>query len=218
MNVNILRVVAGLALFSSCSNLGHHEPSTDSMIEHLSATDRGRIDEARAERDRRGDELAAAQQDAARAKAELAVAKKELDVAEARVEQAEASVHVAESGTTAELETARQALLGEQAALVAPQAQISWRKCEIVRRDEAVTVAECKHKLADAHVEAIKARAVGGLQRAGAGSTQVDEHDKRVRDCETQVAMAQVKLDAATRECKLAETAYNESAQPRPRN
>lgn len=207
-------LLSSIALSVGCAHTGQHVESNEAMVERLPARDRTRIDDARAERDRRGDELAAAKQDAVRSRSELEVAKKGLEVAEARVEKAEASVHVAESGTTADLDAARVALAEAQAGLAAPRAEITWRACDIVRRDEGVLVAGRKHELAGAQVDAITARAVGGLERTGSSSAQVEEHDKRVRDCEKDLALAQVRLDAAARECTLAEDAYKASAKP----
>lgn len=207
-----LLFLSSLALPVGCSNPSHRGESNAAMIDRLPARDRARIDEARAERDRRGDELAAAKQDAQRSRSELEVAKRGLDVAEARVEKAEASVHAAESGTTADLEAARLAMTEAQAGLATPRAEISWRKCDIVRRDHCVQVTGRKHALADAQVEAITARAVGGLDGTQSGSTHVEAHEKRVRDCEKELALAQVQFDAAARECTLAEDAYKACA------
>ncbi|MBK7874628.1 MAG: hypothetical protein IPJ77_02575 [Planctomycetes bacterium] len=207
-------LLSSVALSVGCANSGRHAESNEAMVERLPARDRTRIDDARAERDRRGDELAAAKQDAVRSRSELEVAKKGLEVAEARVAKAQASVHVAESGSTDELEAARDALTEAQAGLAAPRAEIGWRACDIVRRDEGVHVAGRKHELASAQVDAITARAVGGLDRTSTDSTQLELHEKRVRDCEKELALAQVQFDAAARECTLAEDAYKASAEP----
>lgn len=207
-----LFLVASLAL-TACGALSTNHAVNDSMVSGLSTAERARIDAARTEHDRCGDELSAARQAVVRSEAQCTLAKRQLDLLEARVDKAEAGVAVAMTGTTEELEAAQEQLKTAQSAVDSQHGLIGWRECEVTQSERAMDVAERTHELAGAKVELEKARAFSGSDKALAIQVDVGKSEADVRECEARVAHAKIELDTATKECAVAEETYGAGSQ-----
>lgn len=206
--VHIPVLVACLA-FTACTTSSRDHADNDAIMSSLSDSQRAGIDEARAEHDRRGDELSAARQDVVRAKAQCTVAKKDLDLLGAQVDKAQAVVAVAETGTADDLKEAREDLKTAEDKRDSQRDLIHWRECEITRSEKAEIVADRVQGLAAANVELEKARAFSKSDQALSRQVDVGQREADVRDSQTLVSHAKVELDAATVECSVAEKAYD---------
>ncbi|MCC7170858.1 MAG: DUF4398 domain-containing protein [Planctomycetes bacterium] len=209
--MNVLHRTALLASFllGACSGLRQEPVTDDALMAHLTESQREQIDAARAEHDHRSDDLAQARQDVERAKAQQQLAKTDLSVAEARVDAAESAVAVAATGTTDEMTEAREALVVAEAKVVPHRDLIHWRECDVTRAEKAALLAEREEELALARVGLEKARAFSKSDRASAADVDVPKHEARVRECQRLSALARVELDAAARECNVAEKSYD---------
>jgi len=207
MNIGIFTgLVASLAL-AACSSTSPNQ-SDDSLMEHLSSSQRAKIDDAREEHAHRGDALAAARQKVIHARSQWKLAKADLELADARVEQAETAVEVAANGTSDEIAEAAEKLREARANVLPQRNLIKVRACDITRCEKAEALASREADLAEANVGLEKARAFVQVDQAKTRASDVTALEARVRESQKQVALANVELEAATRECESAQRTY----------
>ncbi len=196
---------------TACSALSPGPQNDDALMEHLDESQLSEINTARAELDERADALATARRDVLRAEAEHDLAKADLDLVQARADHAEAAVAVAKTGTEDELREANEALHVAHADVAPQRDLIHWRKCEIARTEKAAALAERELELAEARVELVKARAYSETNQAGAREVDVLGFEKLVSERQEQAAKAEVELEAARRDCTMAQRTYDEA-------
>lgn len=207
---NYTGILACLSL-AACSGLSNQSDNNDSLIEHVSETERAEINAARAEYDQASDAHAGTRQEVVRAKAACALAQADLELAEARVEHAEAVEAAAKTGTEDELRDATEELRVARADVQPQRDLIHWRECELSRCEKAAVLAECEQELAEARVGLVKARAFAQVDQAASRNIDVPAQEALVIDRQERASIAAVELEASRRSCDLAQRTFDEA-------
>lgn len=174
------------------------------------------IDDARSNRDKTSDALDVAKRNAVLSEDRLALAKQELGIAKAEVATAESAAEMAEKGTNEELETAKAALRDTKIVVASAENRIRWREADVERAQARVDLQQRRLVLADARVELARAEAVTELDRPAAKNVNIEDFRSQVREQEKLVAKAEIDVDAAESEARIAHDQFLTSARAVP--
>jgi hypothetical protein len=200
-----------LSTLGACRMTG--EPAKDrvddSLISELAEPQMQEIRELRIARDHEKDDLARAERDLAAARELVQVAKTELSAGEERLKAAEARIDTARAhGTTQDLENAQQLLGRAQLDLETVRNKVRWREQQVSQAEALVELSRERVALAEAQLELTKAQAVSQLDRPRARLLDLEVFERRLREQQTLVQIAEVKASAALEEVNRVEASY----------
>ena len=205
-----------LTLAAACESMGQRgapDHVDDALIADLSEEQMVEIREMRLAHDRARDQLARAERDLEAAHQLVRVAKTELSAAEERLEAAEARVATAQThGTTTDLENAQESLKVTNQELELARSKVAWREQQITHSDAQVELTRANVALAQAELDLAKARAVMQLDRPTAQQLDLSIFERKLREQQTQVKLAEVKAEAALEEVNRVEASYRKSS------
>lgn len=188
----------------------------NAMLQHVPEGERDDVTDARQAADVARDAHAAAVADTLRATERRKLANTELEIAQSELKRAEEAQQIAENGTQEELDRAKQARADTETLVVSVRSRIALRDRQVDYAKAVETLRLEKNELAQAKVEATKARAVKELDRPQAKSIDVAAFEHQLRKCQEEVDLAEVRVDAARKEVIAARTAYDGSVKAVP--
>lgn len=219
MHMKWMFVVACLAAgCSSTGNQNKYDQVDNSMLQYVPESKMAPITDARTERDKANDTLAAAQRRTQQAHKELELAQQERAVAEAEVKKAALAVDIAQKGTQAELDRAKVAVEEAKTLPTAVKARITWRERELDRAKAEEDLAVRDRDLGNARVQVAEAREIKKLDRPEARNVNVETCEAQFRDAQETMRAAKTKADEARRAADLARTQFDETAKIVPAN
>jgi Skp family chaperone for outer membrane proteins len=199
-----LLLVSSLALLA-CNTTSRGGEIDTSLLVQVPEDQRARIDEARLEIGRRGDELARAQRDISMEEDALDIIQKEREVADARVEEADARVELArEQGVgTESIDSRNEDVEGARAFRRWVEARIAKQEARIDRARADLERARAREELAKAHLQLLQARALEDLGRPDTADMDVDAYQRRFDRLELDVGDAEIAYESAERRADL---------------
>lgn len=188
----------------------------NAMLQHVPEGERADVSEARRDADVARDAHAAATADKLRWSERRKLADRDLEIAQAELARSQAALEIAENGTQEELDRAKQAVVDSEAVVVAVRSRIALRKRQVEHAEAVEDLRLERSGLAHAKIEATKARAVKDLDRPQAKSIDVAAFELQVRECQEEVELAEVRVEAARKEVVAARTAYDGTVEAVP--
>lgn len=197
MKHSLLIPVLLTALFASCAGAPHVKPIDNALLVEASDSGRIAVDEARTNRDRSADALAAAQAATKKAKGAIGLSEASLSTARSQLKEAEAVVKLAQTGSPAELVQA-------QAGCIYAEARVAYAKGALDCKVEEYDLAECQEELAEqklqaseSTVELEKAKALRDVHLIATKDISLVAHENRVAYFGIEVDKAASKVRSA---------------------
>jgi len=169
---------------------------------------------ARAEHDMAVDAFKKAQADALAAAAQVKVVKTELELAKSEVEHAKAKAEIAKNGSELDYQRAQDETTLREAMVAQKRSLLTLRTRQQEYAESAAGLAEVRQELSEARVEAAKARAVQGIDKAAVREISISRFDLQVSEYKSNVADAEQSLAGVGVEVEEAQHSY-ESASAR---
>lgn len=200
-----------LALTASCNLevVDRRARLQDGLLQQASAEDRAAVNDARLAWLETKDTAAAAQLELETARG----GRRELLIQRDRTR---AELQEAERALKAEREKIRPLGSGESyvipsidahlEAAAVTERSLALHDARIESLEEQVEFTRSQEKLAAAHVDVLKARAILGLERTDTDNIDLPALERRARECATEVSLAATRLEAAQREVQILET------------